>query len=230
MRLNLNRNKRHLLALPDIFGPVAIRGVINYRRVRIGHRRLRNIIVNGLPALLVLTLQRYRYTRTMRKVKVAFLIENNFRLIFARIDLDMVMLGRSLRACFGNDLHRRTSGNQTIHTRGTDTNTLLAAAHLQRMKLAAIEQASEYIGNLGLDYAGPVIDNDQQELVVSIFDRLNGYGYVGKNMGLFAGIHRIINRLFDSGQQCLSRIIKTKKVTVLGEKFANTDITLLSSH
>ena len=98
------------------------------------------------------------------------------------------------------------------------------------MELAAVKKTSEDIRHLRLNNTGPVIGHVQNETIIRILDRHDRHGYIRQDMRIFTRIQRIVDRFLHCCKKCLTRIIKTKQVTVLRKKLTDTNIALLGRH
>ena len=198
--------------------------------MRISHRRLREILVDRLTALLVLPLKRDRHARSRRKLKIAFLVGNNIGFILSRIDLHLIIVSRLVRFGARYYFNRLTCRDQSVHASRTNTDTLLTPAHLKAVKLTAVKQTRKNIRNLIFQNPRPVISNVKSKLAIGIRNLFDRYGNVRKDMSIFASVKRIIHRFFNRCQKRLTRVVKAKQMTVLGKKFADTDIPLFRRH
>ncbi|MBA7679668.1 hypothetical protein ES703_87970 [subsurface metagenome] len=141
--------------------------MVNNRSVGISHSGLGNVFIDRLASLLVSAFKRYGNIRAGRQLKITFLIQNDFRFILCRINLHVIMMRIFLRVCPRDNLHRLAGRQQTIHTRRRYPDALLAATHLQAVKLTAIQQPGKDIRNLLLDNSGAIVLNHQHELALS---------------------------------------------------------------
>ena len=196
----------------------------------IGDGRLGDILIDGLAAFLITAFERDRDAGAGGQIEFAFLVEDDLGSVAGGVDLDMVVAGGFLGTGAGDDLHRFARGQEAIHAGGADADALLAAAHLEGVKLAAVQKPGEDIRHLLLDDAGAVVFDGDGEFVFGVRHRPDVDGDIGQDVGLFAGVEGIIDGLLDRREQGLAGIVESEQVAVFGEEFADGDVPLLGGH
>ncbi len=96
------------------------------------------------------------------------------------------------------------------------------------MKFRAVKQFAEDLGNLRLDDPGPVVFHCDPETVLCQLQNLDLEDR--KDARFFARIERVVYGFFDGREQCLLRVVKPQKVTVLSEKLRHRDLSLTRRH
>ncbi len=136
----------------------------------------------------------------------------------------------------GVDHHGLAGGDEAVHSGGADADALLAAAHLEAVKFAAVEEPAEDVFDLLAYDAGAVVDHRYavarllgggRAIRLEVFD---DDGDIRQNAGFFAGIKGIIDGFLDRGQERFAGIIEAEQMAVLGEELADGDILLLRRH
>ena len=127
-----------------------------------------------------------------------------------------------------DDLDRLAGRQHAVHAGRADADALLPAAHPQAVEFRAVEQLAEDLGDLVFDDARSVVLH--ADLVAVGAGRFDVDPDFGQDAGLFAGVERVVDRLFDGGQQGLARIVEAEQMPVLGEELADRNIALAGGH
>src|SRR5262249_23508638 len=143
MRLDLARLGRQLVNGARILPRLAFRRAVHERHVRIGDRRLLEIVVHRGAALLVAPRDLQGDLGAALVLPVDLLALEDPRLVLLGVDLHLEVVGGRPRARARNDLHRLARGELGVHARRGDADALLAATHAQAVELRPVEELGE---------------------------------------------------------------------------------------
>ena len=248
MRLDLLRLRRQVVggALEDPFR--AVRPLKVEPRMGIGDRRLLQILLDAAAAPLKLRLHFDRHPRAVvdRLSLVVFgnpldgVLLHQFRATLAGGDVDALSLavedlgligfgvdpqfgivGGMLGVDLGDDLHRLARGEHAVHAGGRDADPLLAAAHPQPVELRPVEQFAEDQRDLLADDTRPVVLHAHPIPRTALPHRFDPHPDLGQDARLLTGVERVVDRLFDAGEQRLTRRIETEQMAVFGKELAD---------
>ncbi len=248
MRLDLLRLRRQRVGRSHVRLLFAVRVLVVQRDVRVGDGRLLQVFVDAAAAPVILGFQLDRHSRAViqvdpfdamlrdilrplfaRRNVVAFApAVENLGKVLLRVDLNFVVVGRLALRDLGNDLHWLAGREHAVHAGRADADPLLAAAHPQAMELRAVQQLAEDQWDLLFQNARAVVLHADFETVRT--GRLDMDPYLGQDAGFFAGVQRVVDRLFDRREQRLAGIVEAQQMAVLGKELADRDIALTGGH
>src|SRR4029078_10247652 len=134
---------------------------------------------------------------------------NDFRLVALGVDLDFEVARWVFERRDRNDLYRLSRGEHSIHSSGADSNSLLAAAHAQTVKLGTVKQLAKDQRDLLPDDARTVVLNSDFESFGA--RRLHVNPEFGNDAGFFTGVQRVVDCFLHCREQSLARIIKSQQ-------------------
>src|SRR5690349_18245795 len=147
-----------------------------------------------------------------------FLVLKDPRLVFLRVDLDFKVMRSRFWAGSGNNLDRFARRELRIHARCRNTDSLLAAAHPEPMKLRPVEKLGENLRDLIPNDSRTVVDYRDSEparlayrrrrrrIIRCDFDLDDDFR---KNSRLLTRIQRVVDGFLDARQERFSRIIES---------------------
>jgi hypothetical protein len=201
--------------------------------VRVGDRRLLEVLVNRLAPLLIPGLQLDCDLRAVafgeQRVVLGVLgVADDLGPVLGRVDLQHDLVGRFALAGLGDDEHRLARGHEAVHARRRDADALLAAGHLHPVELRAVQQLAEDVLDLLLDDARSVVADGHLE--AGLVQRHHLDAKVGENRPLLAGVEGVVDRLLHGDQERLSGVVESQQMAVLGEELADRDLPLPGGH
>ena len=117
---------------------LGIRRLVPDLGVRIGDRRLADVVVDRAPPLLVRADQLDLDPRSVRRLPLHHLVDDHLRDVIARVDLDLVVVRRLARRRARRDGNRLAGREQAVHAGSRNPNALLAARLPETMELRTI--------------------------------------------------------------------------------------------
>ena len=158
-------------------------------------------------------------------VPVDRLLRDDVRFIGLDLDLDLEFVRRLLMAGTGDHNRRDTTGQLRIEHSSRDPDTLLPARLPDLVEPGTVEQFAKHVRHLRRDDSRAIVLNDNPEDIAGDF--FDADKNIRKHLRLFAGIQRIVHRLFYGGDDTARGGIESQQVFVLLEKFRDTDAALL---
>jgi len=192
--------------------------------VRVGDGGLLDVFVDGLSAFAVGALQVDLDDGAVGEIDVGRFVADYFGAVLFGVDRHPVVVGLAPGSGAGGDVNGAPGGQQAVHAGGADADALLATGHLEAVKLRAVEQLAEDVGDLLGDDSGAVIGDAYAEAM--LVELVDANVDVGQDAGLFAGIEAIVDGLLDGVKQCLSAVVESEQVSVLGEELGDGDVPL----
>ena len=171
---------------------------------------------------------------------VQLLVARDDRVVLARVDLDVEVVGRPPLRDARGDPDRLAGGELAVHRGGADPDPLLSATLLEPVELGAVQELPEDLGDLGLHDPRPVVLHHDDEAPLALrrlplplhvqrevadLDR-----DLGEDPGLLAGVERVVDRLLDGREEGLGGVVEAEQVPVLGEELGDGDLALLRRH
>ena len=136
MRLDFTRFRRKgIRAALQMQGLFGIRDGVENFAMGIGNRGLADVIVHRVPPFFVGSDQLDFDLCSMRRFPIHDLVDDNLRRIFARVDLNLIIMGGFFTSGARRDGDGLAGGQQSIHAGSRDADSLLAAGLLEGVKL-----------------------------------------------------------------------------------------------
>ena len=227
MGLDFLRPRRKLLGAAGETDLFSLRVLVGDRQMRIGDGGLLQIDLNRVRPLLIVALHLHLDSRPVRTVPFQPFLLVDVRLVLGSVDRHIHFRGKLIALDAADDMQRLADGELPVHSRSRDPHPLLAARLAELVEFRAIEELAENACDLALDDSRAVILHDDPRLPVAI---AHLHADLGEYPRFLASIERIVDRLFDGGDQCLGGRIKPEQVTVLEKELRNGNFALPTRH